>query len=240
MKWEELKVYRPLTKEELKPAFKDFTKIIGDNLEHFGFQLKGRKLQRIKNDVLQTIHIDTRGSWMGISENFETVISVTPFCNMVFVQGELLGTKKIEEIIPKIRNHYRVTQEYKLLADFITRQTIDYVLDYFDKFNSTKTIYDNSGQFPTDHVMQGNEAVIIFSELKNRLNKKAEIEIDKVLQHWTNFPIQEGNYFSGYLHDLRFYKQKLKNKDWDSINERLTSDEEQVLKKLKLKRSDGR
>ena len=162
MKWEDLKVYRPLTKEELKPAFKDFTKIIADNLGHFGFELKGRKIQRIVNDVLQTIHIDTRGSWTGINENYKIEISVAPLCNNLFIDGELSGTKRIEDLIPKIRNHYRVTQEYKLLADFITRQIIDKVLNYFDQFNSTQKIIQNPEQFPTGDMGQKNDAVIIF------------------------------------------------------------------------------
>jgi hypothetical protein len=76
MRWEELKVYRPLTKVELKPAFKDFTKIIAENLKPFGFSLYGRKLIALSNDLLHVIHIDTRGSWSGVSEYFKTEISL--------------------------------------------------------------------------------------------------------------------------------------------------------------------
>jgi hypothetical protein len=235
MKWEELKVYRPLTKEELKPAFKDFTKIIADNLGHFGFQLKGRKIQRIVNDVLQTIHIDTRGSWMGTSENFKIEISVTPYCNKIFIEGELSGIKTIEEVIPKIRNHYRVTQEYTLLADFITRQIIDNVLDYFDKFDSTQKIIKGASQFPTNDIGQRNDAVIIFSELKNHLNKHSEKEIDRILNHWDKH--SPNGFFSDYLDDLNFFRQKVKAGDWDGVDEKLKTDEEQVLKKLKIKQS---
>ena len=81
MKWEDLKIYRLLRKEELKPAFKDFIKIIAENLGHFGFELKGRKIQRVVNDVLQTIHIDTGGSWTGVNGNYKIEISVAPLCN---------------------------------------------------------------------------------------------------------------------------------------------------------------
>ena len=40
MNWEDLKVYRPLKKEELKTAYKDFTKIVAENLLQDGFELK--------------------------------------------------------------------------------------------------------------------------------------------------------------------------------------------------------
>jgi hypothetical protein len=235
MKWEELKVYRPLTKDELKPAFKDFTKIIADNLGHFGFELKGRKIQRIVNDVLQTIHIDIRGSWMGTTENFRIEISVTTYCNKIFIEGELSGIKKIEEIIPKIRNHYRVTQEYRLLADFITRQIIDNVLEYFDKFDSTQKIVKGSSQFPTNDMGQRNDTVIIFSELKNHMNKDSEREIDRILNHWNKH--SSNGFFSGYLDDLRFFRQKIKAGDWEGIDAKLKTDEEQVMKRLKIKQS---
>lgn len=62
MRWEDLKVYKQLTKEELKPAFKDFTKNVADNLKPFGFFLHGRKLIPVSNDLLHVIHLDTRGS----------------------------------------------------------------------------------------------------------------------------------------------------------------------------------
>ncbi len=51
MNWEDLKVYRPLKKEDLKTAYKDFTKIIADNLRADGFELKGRKLIKQSNDL---------------------------------------------------------------------------------------------------------------------------------------------------------------------------------------------
>lgn len=76
MRWEDLKVYRPLTKEELKPAFKDFTKIIADNLKPYGFYQYGRKLIAFSDDLLHIIHLDTRGSWAGVSEFFKTEVSV--------------------------------------------------------------------------------------------------------------------------------------------------------------------
>jgi hypothetical protein len=240
MTWEDLKVYRPLTKEELKPAFKDFTKIIAENLGHFGFKLKGRKIQRIANDVLQTIHIDTRGSWTGISDNYKIEVSVAPLCNNFFINGELSGTKRIEDLIPKIRNHSRITQEYKLLADFMTRQIIDKVLDYFDLFNSTQKIIQNPEQFPTGDMGQRNEGVIIFSALKNHDSKSAEKKIDKILNHWGKFSETTNGYFSDYLNDLRFFAKKIKEKDWNSIDRKLTEDEEKVLKKLKLNQSGER
>ena len=55
MNWEDLKVYRPLKKEELKTAYKDFTKIIAGNLLVDGYKLKGRKLIKQSNDLFHII-----------------------------------------------------------------------------------------------------------------------------------------------------------------------------------------
>lgn len=140
MKWEDLKVYKPLKKEDLKNAYKEFAQIVAKNLSQYGFELKGRKLIKQSNDLFHIIHLDTRGSWMGISDSFKTEISICSICDTdTFVLNyELTASKTIEELIPKIRNHYRISQEYQLLADFITRKIVETILPYFFNYKHQK------------------------------------------------------------------------------------------------------
>ncbi|RAV97799.1 hypothetical protein [Pseudochryseolinea flava] len=236
MKWEDLKVYTPLAKEELKNAFKAFTKSIADNLAPLGFRLNGRMIQRISQDVIQTIHIDTRGSWTGVSEHYTIAISIMPYCNTIFIHDELSGIVNIEEIVPNIRNHTRITLEHPLLADFITRQIVAYVLPYFEQYRSTLEIAQNLRQFPTGNFSKRNEAVVIFTALKNHNKAVANEEIKKVMHHWNNSLSSLTKYFSTYLNDLNFFYDKLSENDWESIDQKLKVDEEAVLKKLKFHR----
>lgn len=141
MIWEDLKVYKPLKKEELKPAFRDLTKIMGQNLKEYGFKNKDRKLYRLSNDLLEVIDFDYRGSWTGQNEFFNTNIGLTPLCwSDLTKEYYLVASKEIKEIDTKIKNHYRISEEYHLLADYLTRRIIKYVLPYLDKYNSTAKI----------------------------------------------------------------------------------------------------
>jgi len=121
MIWEDLKVYSPLTKAELKPAFKEFTKIIAANLKPFGFSLHGRKLVAISNDLLHIIHIDTRGSWAGSNEYFKIEISLVATSDKSPITRDfgLTASRRLEGIVVGIRDHSRMTKEYDLLADFL-------------------------------------------------------------------------------------------------------------------------
>src|SRR4051794_28587175 len=158
MKWEELKVYKPLTKEELKAAFKDFTKIIADNLKPFGFSLYGRKLVAVSNDLFHIIHIDTRGSWSGVNAYFQTEISIVAVSDKSpFIRGfELTGSKKFEDIVIGIKDNYRITKEYPLLADFLTRKTIEKVLPYFDRYDNSKKILNDRKLYKLGDLVERN------------------------------------------------------------------------------------
>ena len=149
MNWEDLKVYRPLKKEELKTAYKDFTKIIADNLLVFGYELKGRKLVKQSNDLFHIIHLDTRGSWMGTSDSFKTEISICSIydTDTFILNYELTASKKIEDLVPKIRNYYRISQEYPILADFLTRKIRESILPYFSQYESSKDILNKTIKF---------------------------------------------------------------------------------------------
>jgi hypothetical protein len=235
MKWEELKVYRPLTKEELKPAFKDFTKIIADNLKPFGFSLVGRKLIARSNDLLQIIHIDTRGSWTGISDYFKTEIALVAVSDKShFFRGfELTGSKRIEDIITGIRDYYRITKEYALLADFLTRKIIDVILPYFDKYNSSEKILSDRNSFKLGNLVEKNDNLILFCDLQNRINFDAEKIIDKTLGFYSSVHPDKSP-FNEYYEELKLYKQGLLHNNWTIIEQKLQTNEKEVLRKIKL------
>jgi hypothetical protein len=236
MKWEELKVYRPLTKEELKPAYKHFTKIIADNLKAFGFFLHGRKLIRVSNDLLHIIHVDTRGNWMGINEYFKIDIAVMAVCDKSsFIRGfELTGCKRIEDISKNIRDHSRITQEYPLLADFITRRIIEYVIPYFDKYNSSGKVLDDRKSFKLADHSKRNENLILFAELLNRKNVEAGKINEKALVFYSS--INSGNtQLDEYFEEMELYKRCLYSNDWTTIEQKLQTNKTEVFRKLKIK-----
>ena len=235
MNWEDLKVYRPLKKEELKTAYKDFTKIIADNLLVNGYELKGRKLIKQSNDLFHIIHLDTRGSWMGTSDSFKTEISICSVydTDTFILNYELTASKKIEDLVPKIRNYYRITQEYSLLADFLTRKIRESVLPYFSQYKSSRDVLNQLTKFKLDNISEiteRNSNLILYCELANktyvksteilidRLTKYRKIKVDdKIIQH------------TELLLDL------IQNRKWEEVEKLLDDNKGQVFKKLKIK-----
>ncbi|TCD29071.1 hypothetical protein EZ456_02610 [Pedobacter psychrodurus] len=189
MNWEDLKVYTPLKKERLKTAYKDLTKIIADNLSADGFKLKGRKLIKQSNDLFHIIHLDTRGSWMGTSDGFKTEISICSIydADTFILNYELTASKKIEDLIAKIRNYYRITQEYPLLADFLTRKIRESILPYFSQYKSSRDVLNNLTKFKLDNITEiteRNANLILYCELANKAAlKSSEILIDRLTKY---------------------------------------------------------
>ena len=106
MIWEDLKVYKSLKKEDLKPAFRDLTKIMGQNLKEYEFKKKDRKLYRLSNDLLEVIDFDYRGSWTGQNEIFYINIGLIPLCWPGLTNEYYpVASKEIKEIDKKIKNH---------------------------------------------------------------------------------------------------------------------------------------
>jgi hypothetical protein len=236
MRWEDLKVYRPLTKEGLKPAFKDFAKIIADNLKPFGFALNGRKLIALSNDLLQIIHLDTRGSWAGVSEYFKTEISMVAVSDKSpFIRGfELTGSKQIEDIVVGIRDNYRITEEYSLLAEFLTRKIIENLLPYFDKYDNSKKVLQDRKSFRLGHMGERNDNLILFCELQNGANIEASKIVDKTLAFYLSL-YPEKSQLGEYFQELELYRQALLGKDWTAIEQKLEANKSEVFKKLKIK-----
>jgi hypothetical protein len=235
MNWEDLKVYRPLKKEDLKTAYKDFTKIVAENLLNVGFESRGRKLIRQSNDLLHIIHLDTRGSWMGTSDSFKTEISIcSVFDTDTFILNyELTATKKIEELVPKIRNHYRITQEYTLLADFMARKMREYILPYFSKFQTSKDVLNNRKMFKLDNVSEiteRNSNLILFCELTNKI----DIDSSEILRNRIS-KLKSIISATTSIENDEFLLNLIQEKNWDKINEILIDNKKQVFKKLKFK-----
>ncbi|MBN9386039.1 MAG: hypothetical protein J0H74_35105 [Chitinophagaceae bacterium] len=231
MRWEDLKVYKNLSKEELKPAYKAFGRIIADNMSPFGFQPFGRKLVRLSNDIVQVIHVDTRGSWTGIDEYFETEISLEPVSDKSsFIRkSEPRPAKKMEEITKGIRNHYRITREYELLADYLTRHIRQSILPYFEQYDSSANVLRSLKDIKPNGQPFGYDGLILFCELQNKVNVHAAGILDSSISQIRNFNPQ-----SEYLAELHLYREGLRANDWTAIDEKLSANRAEVLKKLKL------
>jgi hypothetical protein len=246
MIWEDLKVYKPLKKEDLESAFRDLTKILGQNLKEYGFKKQDRKLYRLSNDILEVIDFDYRGSWTGQNEVFDTNIGLIPLCWPNLIKDYyLIASKEIKEIDPKIKNHYRICKEYDLLADYLTKRIIKTVLPYFEKYNSTAKIVKNSGDFKYKTKSGGKDIfksnfLILFSELKQHKNKKAikilDNEIDYLTHLMTNSPDSKSQiHIEIELDKWKKIKQQVINKNWIDLDLAFKQTESEEIGRLKIK-----
>lgn len=235
MNWEDLKVYRPLKKEELKTAYKDFTKIIADNLLVDGYELKGRKLIKQSEDLFHIIHLDTRGSWMGTSDSFKIEISICSVydTDTLILNYELTAVKKIEDLVPKIRNYYRITQEYTLLADFLTKKIRESILPYFSQYKSSRYVLNQLTKFKLDNtteITERNSNLILYCELANKtVIKSAEILINRLAKY------RKINIDSKIIKQTEQLLGLIQGHQWKEVDNLLNDNKRQVFKKLKIK-----
>jgi len=235
MNWEHLKVYKPLKRDDLKIAYKDFTKIVAENLLQDGFELKGRKLFKQSNDLFHIVHLDTRGSWTGISDSFKTEISIcSVYDTETFILNyELTASRKIEDLVPNIKNHYRITEEYPLLADYLTRKIREQVLPYFSQYKTSKDILNNRKKFKLDNVSEiteRNSNLILYCELTNKIDKVSSEILSAKLTRLRNLKDVDSSII--VVDDLLHLIQ---DKNWEKINEILIDNKLQVFGKLKIK-----
>jgi hypothetical protein len=235
MNWEDLTVYKPLRKEDLKLAYKDFTRIVADNLFQDGFENRGRKLIKQSDDLFHIIHLDTRGSWMGTSDSFKTEISIcSVYDTDTFVLNhELSASKKIEDLVPKIRNYYRITQEYQLLADSITRKIREYILPYFSRYQTSKDVLNNRRRFKLDNlteITERNSNLILYCELTNKIDIVSSKILSTRLAKFRSLKNADSS-----IKEADELLHLIQEKNWDKINEKLIDNKRQVFKKLKLK-----
>lgn len=246
MTWEDLKVYKPLKKEELKPAFRGLTKIIGQNLKEYGFTKRGRKFYRLTYDLVEVIDFDYRGSWTGQSEYFDINIGLIPLCwPDLNKEYYLVASREIKEIDKTIKNHYRISAEYELLADYLTKRIKNKVLPYFEKYNSTKKVVENYRDFKYKSSCGGGDIrksnyLILCSELKQHQLKRAISIIENEIKFQEHHLRETDNKDSIKLINNGLLKWNnlldlAKRKDWAAIDGLLIETESLEMKKLKLK-----
>lgn len=230
--FEKIKVFKSLPKQEWKSAFNELNKVIGVNLKGYGFKKKGRKHYRLTNDLLEVIDVDNRGSWSGAKNDIEIRIGLIPFCWQGLTEEYyLVGSKRIEQVDTSIRKHFKISEEYLLLADYLSQRIIKNVFPFFEKYNSTEKITSQPYTFPYYSKCGGNDIyksqfLILFSELKQHKSDKA-IEI-------LNNEIEYG---SDSLNVITWseLKKLIEDKNWQEIDKIFAENEKNILEKLKIK-----
>lgn len=234
MKWEDLKVYKTINKDELKLAKKEIEKIVFSNLSHFGFKKYRKVLIRSSNDIFYIIQLDTRGSWMGASMSLKTKIGIVSIYDTDFFinNNELTGCKKLEQIIPTIKNYYQITQEYELFADFISRKLIENIIPYFNQFENSKDILLKSENFKVDNLTElseRNQNLILYCRLANHQNEEVLDILEKKIQLAIKLNQQEK------VMCIESLIKEIQTSNWENIDKILQGNKERVLDKLKLK-----
>lgn len=233
--FEKIKVFKSLPKEQWKPAYNELNKIIGANLKVYGFKKIGRKHYRLTNDLLEVIDIDNRGSWTGAKDDIEIRIGLVPICwEGLTNEYYLIGSKKIEEVDKTIRKHFRISEEYLLLADYLSEKLIANALPFFEKYNSTKKITSQPYIFPFYSKCGGNDIfksqfLILFSELKqHKANNAIEILENEIELHERLENVE-------IVKQWKKLKELIKKENWTEIDKILAENEQKELKKLKIK-----
>ncbi len=248
MKWEDLKVYKPLSKESLKPSFQEFVKLIGHKLEPHGFKKKGRKLLRLTNDLIEVIDLDYRGSWSGQNEYFETNLGLVPYCWPGLVNEYYpIARREIKELDQLLKNHYRLTQEYELLADYLYRAIVKSGLPYFEKYNSTEKVLKRASDFKYKTLNGGNDIynshlLILFSELKQQTDRNASKilaqQIDYLERLSTNLANSKKNTeLTETVAAWTSLQRAVQSKNWTALIEQFDAFETQELRKVGLKKA---
>lgn len=142
MNWEDLKFYKPLEKDELSNAKKSIETIVAEKLMPFGFRKFGRKLIRKSNDLIHIIHLDSRGSWHGSSNTLKTEFAIVSiFDTDILVENfEPISSSYIQDLEPKLKNHYQITKEFNLFAEYLSRKIIEIILPHFDEYLNSSDI----------------------------------------------------------------------------------------------------
>ena len=235
MNWEDLSVYRPLIKEDLKAAKKDLTNLVANEFVDDGFVLRERKLYRLSNDILQVIHIDTRGTWMGASEYFKVYISI---CSVYDIDSLVKGYDDltnigIDKLMPEIRDHERITQEYPLLADYLNRKIRESVLPYLFQFKSSNDVLNHFDKIKLNrdsNDLKWNDNLILFSELANKNIVRSTEILDKKLT-W----LKQSDLNDIAIQETELLSKLVNERNWDEIETLLIERKQMVFKKLKLK-----
>jgi len=237
MIWEELKVYKPLSKDDLAFAKKELNQIIVSNLTVFGFKKYGNKLIRQSNDLLHLIFLDNRGSWIGQPNSLKIEIAIVSIYDTEIIVDnfEPISGIFLPDIIPGIKNYYQITSEYKLFADFILRKLIEKVIPFFERYKSSKAVIENPIQLSSfmngkKNFFKANDNLILYSLLCNQITFKTEDGIQSKIDFLSRFEnLSERKLF--FYEDL---KKNLEMHNWKNIENALELEKTKVCKKLKI------
>ena len=224
MKWEDLKTYKPLDKTEIAIAKKEIENKISNDLSAFNFEKYGRKLIQRNGLLLNVIHLDSRGSWLGTSKALKVEIAIVSiFDTDILVNNyEPMSGTFLEDIVPGIRNYYQITKEYDLFADFISRNLIKFVIPYFNKFKHDNK-YSSQRFCRKDHLD-------LFFALANHNASNAKTVLRQ--------KIESLRIFENSTEEIKYWEQLekcVKNCDWEQVDIILNSRKDAVIKKLKIK-----
>ena len=118
MKWEDLKVYKPIEKSELTNAKKVIESVISNRLEQYGFRKIGKKLIRKSNDLIHVIFLDSRGCWSGGSTSLKIQVAVVSIYDVDLLVNnyEPISNTFIQNLNPNLKNDYKMTGDSELFA----------------------------------------------------------------------------------------------------------------------------
>ena len=175
MKWEDLKVYKPIEKTELTNAKKVIESVVSYKLEQYGFRKIGKKLIRKSNDLIHLIILDSRGSWSGSSNSLKVQVAVVSIYDVdILVNNyEPISNTFIENLKPDLKNYYQITREYELFAQFISTKIEQIILPYFDKYSSSTDVIEKG----IEHGITKN--LIDLCEKSKNIEFKEELEFRK-------------------------------------------------------------
>jgi hypothetical protein len=189
--------------------------------------------------LLEVIDIDNRGSWTGSRDYIDIRIGLVPYCwEGLTNEYYLIGSKKIEEIDKTIRKHFRISEEYILLANYLAEKLISKALPFFEIYNSTKKITSQPYIFPFHSKCGGNDIfksqfLILFSELKqHKTNNGIEIIENEI-------ELQEKLENIEIVNNWKKLKELIESGNWTEIDKILYEIEQKELNKLKIKRVEN-
>ena len=145
----------------------------------------------------------------------------------------MTASRKIEDLVPNIRNYYRITKEYPLLADFLTRKIREKVLPYFSQYKTSKDILNNRKKFKLDNVSEiteRNSNLILYCEITNKIDKVSSEILSTRLARLRNLKNVDSS-----IKEADDLLHLIQDKNWEKINEILIDNKRQVFKKLKIK-----
>lgn len=210
-KWENLKVYRNLSPDEIPACFKEFSWLVLAALECDGFKLKEtktlKKLFRHNNEFEQSIHFDNSSRWAKNQKDIQIWICIKPLYSD---KEQLFRIFEAYQVDKSFKMSYPLTQEYKLLAENMVEKIQKHILSFFDRFSSSEKIVKQSKQLAEYYEIPNTNKSILNSDLRKLIYECAFLQRDKRLFYKLN---------NEYLIERTgVHEQVQKDRDYELIN----------------------